>query len=173
MTPQQLSVLDALRVRIDAGFTPSLDELGRAVGRSKTAVFKTIGELEQAGVIGRRPGKSRSLTITGRPDLRLASTEAMEAELARRGRSFRALSGSVSYAPRGSVTCAADCCQQRVRRGHLFCRDHWFALPGDLREQILATFGAKDVPGYEQAVTEARDRLDGSYYQRRDVEMRA
>lgn len=38
------------------------------------------------------------------------------------------------------VTCALGKCGAPVRRGQLFCRNHWFALPGEMRRSILITF---------------------------------
>lgn len=171
MTPAQLKVLDAVRVRIDAGFTPTHAEIGRACGVTSQAVGYTLRQLVEMGHLSRHPRRHRAIALPDRPDLRTVSSEHLQAELARRGVTFGAIDGY--HRPtmaRGSVTCAADCCQQTVRRGHLFCRQHWFALPVDLQRRILSAFGAQDVEAYELAVTEARDRLDGSYFQRRDAE---
>lgn len=34
------------------------------------------------------------------------------------------------------TVCAATHCRKSVPYGHLMCRDHWFALPADLRRKI-------------------------------------
>lgn len=173
MTPNQQKVLDVVRDLVDAGIDPTFEQVARSCGVTRPAATAAVDRLVDAGFLRRIPRRHRSIALADRPDLRAVSSEQMLAELARRGRTFDAIGGYRRPSNWGGVSCAADCCQQTVRRGHLFCRDHWFALPGDLQKRILSTFGAKDAEGYEMAVTEARDRLDGSYFQRRDVERRA
>ena len=167
MTPAQAKVLDAVRERIDAGLSPSQAEIGRACGVTRQAAASAVDRLVQLGHLRRLPRRDRAIALPDRPDLRTVSSDELSAELARRGKTFGAIGGYArSMMARGAVTCAADCCQVPVRRGHLFCRDHWFKLPQDLRERILGAFGAKDHQAYEGAVTEARDRIDGCFAQR-------
>jgi DNA-binding MarR family transcriptional regulator len=167
MTPTQAKVLDIVRERLDAGLSPSFGEVADACGVTRPTATEAVSRLVEAGYLRRVARRHRSIALADRPDLRAVSSEQLAAELARRGKTFGAIGGyNRPTMARGAVTCAADCCQVPVRRGHLFCRDHWFALPEQLRQRILASFGAKDVEGYEMAVTEARDRLDGSFAQR-------
>jgi hypothetical protein len=51
-------------------------------------------------------------------------------------------------------------CPKSVKDGYLFCRDHWYALPAELRGRILATFrpgqtAATASPGYLEALRAA------------------
>lgn len=158
MTPQQLKILDCVRDMRAAGISPTIREIARQVGLSGPSNAHTlVGRLVDSGHLTRRAGRTRSIEIAGAPDLRLADTAAMLAELGRRGKSLDALrdGGRVNMG-RHAVTCAAHRCHIEVRRGHLFCREHWFALPSALRARILDAFGAKDTAAYERAVTEAR-----------------
>jgi len=36
--------------------------------------------------------------------------------------------------------CPWPACPGRTKAGHLMCRDHWYALPPDIRARILATY---------------------------------
>jgi hypothetical protein len=51
--------------------------------------------------------------------------------------------------------CAAPGCRVKVRAEMLACRDHWFALPSDLRVTINAAYRAKDKVSYRLAIVEA------------------
>lgn len=174
MTPAQLKALDYIRDLSSAGITPTMREIATRLDLSGPSGAKRVVDcLVDSGHLTRRPGRTRGLEIAGQPDLRVVPTEAMIAELGRRGKSLDALRGGPrTNMGRYVATCAADCCQIEVRRGHLFCRQHWFSLPDSLQKRILAAFGADDGDAYELAITEARDRIDGSYFQRRDVRER-
>ena len=159
MTPDQVKTLDFVRDRIErAGFAPTQCEIAEAIGTSRPTAMQHVHQLAQLGLLRRQPHRHRGLDLADRPDLRAVGTDALRAELARRGKTMDALSDRT---PRswGGRPCAADCCEDRVGRGHLFCRDHWFAIPEDLRGAILNAFGAKDERGYGDAVAEARDFL--------------
>ena len=174
MTPTAMKALDIVRDRIETiGVPPTLGEIGHACGCSRPAARQLLRSLEDSGFVRVTPAKHRGIALADRPDLRKATTASIMAELARRGKTLEGLSGRapVNYA-RGAVTCAGDACFVEVQRGMLFCREHWFSLPRELRDRILATFGAKDIDGYQDAVTEARGRIDGSYFQRREAEPR-
>ncbi len=45
--------------------------------------------------------------------------------------------------PRGTHavgTCPWPGCPKSTKASHLMCREHWYALPFEIRERILATF---------------------------------
>lgn len=160
LTAHHLAVLDWVREFIaPLGLSPSLRVIAQQFGVSRTAAHRTVQVLIAAGKLRRVNGELR---LVDRPDLRAVPTDELAAELDRRGVSLAALNprGPAAYA-RGSVSCAADSCAVAVKRGHLFCREHWFQLPGGLRDRILRSFGARDVPAYQDAVAEARDLIDG------------
>jgi hypothetical protein len=39
----------------------------------------------------------------------------------------------------GDVTCAVDCCGTPVQRGHMFCRDHYWAISEETRRLLHRT----------------------------------
>ncbi|MEJ3957010.1 hypothetical protein WGW24_09390, partial [Campylobacter jejuni] len=39
----------------------------------------------------------------------------------------------------GDVSCAVDCCSTTVPRGHLFCRDHYWAISELTRRELHRT----------------------------------
>lgn len=162
MTPRQIEVLDLVRELGDHGLTPTVRQIGERVGiSSPSGVQRVLDALVREGRLERTPGTPRSLRVAGRPDLRLASTNALRAELARRGETLEALSTAEPRAYGGRASCAADTCGAAVQRGHLFCRTHWFRLPARLREDILAAFARRDTARYQELVAQARDIADG------------
>jgi len=163
MTPNDVKVLDFVRVQIAvAGFAPTIREIGAHLGvKGRAPAHQIVDRLVREGHLNRLPHRERGLRLADTPDLRAAPTDALRAELARRGATLDALRDAPrGQFRRGAVTCAADCCQDEVRRGQLFCRRHWFLLPFSLRQDILAAFGAGDAGKYQLFVTEARDRIN-------------
>jgi hypothetical protein len=57
--------------------------------------------------------------------------------------------------------CAANHCQERVRRGMLMCREHWFKLPAKYRSDIMNAWSGRHVQAYQEAVEAARNFLGG------------
>ena len=57
--------------------------------------------------------------------------------------------------------CAANFCQERVERGKLFCRDHWFDLPPGMRSAIMNAWRARHIQAYQDALEAARNHLGG------------
>ena len=63
---------------------------------------------------------------------------------------------------RSFKTCDAPGCAEKIRRGMLLCRPHWFALPRELRQAISATWAARAKSGlapWSANVLEARRYL--------------
>ena len=163
MTPLQIKVLDDIREFVaQTGTSQTIQMLADRHGLSKGGMHRVVTALVDQGYLKRAPGKSQGLSLADQPDLRGAATDAIHAELARRGVSLAALNprSPRAYGQRAAC-CAADSCGAAVRRGHIFCREHWFTLPGELRDRIMRTFGRRDVSGYQDAVAEARDVIDG------------
>lgn len=161
MTPLELKALDYIRERVALGVPPTLDEISNHTGIcSKSHAHRVVTSLELQGKLSRMPHRARGLTLGDQPDLTAAPTEQLKAELARRGVTLEALAAPTRMAFGRAVSCAADCCQVQVKRGHLFCRGHWFSLDQSLRDGILAAYGAKDVTRYQELVTRARDIID-------------
>lgn len=159
MTPHQLRALDVFREYADAGFSPTAREVGLRLSLSTSTARDVLNKLVESGHLNREHGKRRGLSIAGRPDVRLASTDALTAELARRGQ-FVERRAPQPRASRGRQSCAADTCGIAVPRGHLFCRTHWFKLPRELQSAIMGAFRAQDVPLYQELVGRARDIAD-------------
>jgi hypothetical protein len=63
--------------------------------------------------------------------------------------------------PNEGRACAANFCTERVRRGMLMCREHWFQLPQYMRSAILNAWSARHMQAYGEAVEAARDYLGG------------
>jgi hypothetical protein len=169
MTPVQSKMLDWVRDYIGRrGFAPSCDEIREGLGYgSKATVWRVLTALEELGHIRRVKNRTRSIELVGGVDLRTVPIEAIRGELARRGLSLDALMTDEPRAfARGSVSCAADCCQLVVEPGNLFCRRHWFQLPRDLRDDIYKAHSRRDRARYQMLVTEARDLIDSGQYQR-------
>lgn len=162
MTPVAQRVLDYTRDYIaDHGWSPSMTEIAETFGFSRPRATELIDALVRDGYLARPSRKHRAITLAGVPDLRAISTPTLRAELARRGVTLDALATPqpINWGRR-AVTCAADCCQVEVRIGHLFCRQHWFALPRNLQDGIKRAFGRKDEAEYGRLVTQARDLID-------------
>lgn len=71
--------------------------------------------------------------------------------------------GSIKRAPLNwapPVPCACNRCHATVKRGHLYCRDHWFALPHGLRTALLRTHRAGHWASYQDYFRQAQDHLD-------------
>jgi hypothetical protein len=162
MTEQQLRALEFIREKVASlGVSPTMAEIAGKLGISESRANDLVHALVRMGKVERQRGRSRSLSIVGAPDVRLIDSETMLAELARRGVTMGALEAPRRLAyGRRAVACAADCCQVEVRRGHLFCLDHWRMLTPELRSEILDTFRAGDTDAYQTAVTKARDFID-------------
>ena len=167
MTPLEQRALDYVREHIArAGFAPSVRETGERIGlRSSNGAHRVLSSLVAQGLLRKTGSGARNLALADQPDLQAVPTDLLRAELARRGMTLEALQRPARRARpamgRDTARCAADTCCSPVQRGHLFCRPHWFSLPDDLRGRILAAFGAGDADAYQDAVAEARDRVDG------------
>ncbi|QPT08614.1 LexA family protein [Sphingomonas paucimobilis] len=160
MTPGQLHVLDCVREMLTCDVSPSVRDIAKACNISVSQAHVRIAALVDCGALERGAGKQRNLRLVGVPDLRAIPTDAIRAELARRGVTLDALSTRTRRAVGHEVTCAADTCGHVVQRGHLFCREHWFKLDAGLRHRILRAFAAKDVSTYQDLVAQARDEID-------------
>lgn len=167
MTPRQLEIFDFVRERIDMlGVSPTYQQIADHFGMTKSNAFAHVEELIGDGLLARTRARGdkrkNSLIPVGVPDVRRVPTSRIQSELARRGLTFEALDSGVRKAfAKGAVTCAADCCDNEVRRGQLFCLKHWRAVPCDLQDAILSAHRRRDRDGYQAAVAEARDVAAG------------
>lgn len=86
MTPHQIALLDLIRDAIErTGVAPSYDELAQKLGlRSRGSTHTMVDRLIRDGHLVRLTNQHRGLALPG-VDLRGASTQALEAELTRRG----------------------------------------------------------------------------------------
>jgi hypothetical protein len=151
-------VHDFFRDRIETtGAAPTYREAGDAARMSAVAAWKHVQALVAEGKLVRR---GRTIDLPGRADLSGVGTEQLRAELARRGVTLDALEQPKVPMDEGRP-CAANGCSNRVRRGHLMCRDHWMALPGGYRDDIFRAFRARQAQAYQTAVEAARDYLGG------------
>ncbi|XAL98250.1 transcriptional repressor LexA [Phycisphaeraceae bacterium D3-23] len=70
LTPKQMKILSMIREsRLSRGYSPTMQELGDALGVSKVTVFEHVGALIKKGCLTRDPNKARSLELS--PDLEL------------------------------------------------------------------------------------------------------
>ena len=70
LTPKQLKILTMIRdTRLSRGYSPTMQELGEALGVSKVTVFEHVEALIKKGCLTRDPNKARSLELS--PDLEL------------------------------------------------------------------------------------------------------
>lgn len=86
MTPLQKKALDLIRARIERdGIAPSYEEVRQELGlSSKSGPARLIDALVKQGKLVKRPAHARGVALPG-VDLASASTDALVAELARRG----------------------------------------------------------------------------------------
>ena len=164
-TPVQQKIFDYVRdCTADAGYCPTLKQIGDQFGITPQAVSRHVDKLVTRGLLERESALGlRKLRVANVPDIRKVGREEILAELARRGITFGALDSGVHKSlSRPAASCAADTCGCEVDPGRLFCLTHWRALPFDLREEILATHRSRDLEAYQAAVSRARDIADGA-----------
>jgi len=161
MTPVQLRAFDFVRDRLtEGGFSPTIKELAEELSVTESRAGDIVAALVRMGKLNKVRGSSRGLEIAGEPDLRLAGTGALQAELARRGVTMAALKEKPVPIGAGRA-CAATFCRRRVAPGKLYCREHWFRLPHDLQREILGAFSRRDEQAYGEAFRRAQDLLEG------------
>ncbi|MFZ5748238.1 MAG: LexA family protein [Pseudomonadota bacterium] len=87
MTRLDLAVLDYVRTHIErTGVAPTIREIGAAVGkRGIRVIYDSLDRLVAAGKLERARQRTRGLSLVDAPDLTIATTEALKAELGRRG----------------------------------------------------------------------------------------
>lgn len=167
MTPNQIAALDYVRDCIArGGFSPTLAAIGARVGVSKHAARRLVISLVETGHLSRRPGRKCAIELAQATDLRGIETEALHAELARRGVVPGALAGPQRRVfNRRGVSCAADGCNVEVQMGHAFCLDHWRAIDADVQRGLLQanriarqTRCDDDVARYQEMFGRARDQ---------------
>lgn len=160
MTPRQLEVLDFLREFIAAsGLSPSVRDVARRFGMGVSSAWTVIDALVDAGALVRGPDKVRNLRLADQADARAISTDAMVAELKRRG--VAVIERRNPALGRHAKTCAADTCGEAVTVGMLMCRRHWFMLPRDLQDGLRRTSGAGETARFQALLATARDIADG------------
>lgn len=161
MTPLQQRAFDFVRDRItEAGYSPTAGEIMEELELpSEGSARNLIDALVRMKKLAKVAGCTRNLAIAGAPDLSLVGTGALRAELARRGASLDALVLKPLPANVGRP-CAASYCEERVKPGKLMCRDHWLALPKELREKIFAAFRARRTEEYGELVRQAIELAD-------------
>lgn len=70
LTPKQMKILTLIRdIRLSRGYSPTMQELGEALGVSKVTVFEHVEALIKKGCLTRDANKARSLELS--PDLEL------------------------------------------------------------------------------------------------------
>lgn len=168
MTPDQRQLLDVARELIAvAEVSPTVPQMARYVDRPVRSARRDVEALIAGGHLRRGEGRPFGLRLPPLPDLSHVPDGALAGELARRGKTLASLEPRAPSAVGYQRTCAADSCGVAVRRGHLMCREHWFALSPELRTRILRTNAARDRGGFERAVTQARDLIDSGKWRAR------
>jgi hypothetical protein len=151
-------IRDFVRSRIESvGAAPTYREIGDHVGISAPAAWKHIAALVEEGVFVRK-GERGPIYLPDHVDLTSIATDALRGELARRGVTFDALAMPKAIEGRA---CAAYHCGELVKPGQLMCREHWFALPPEMRSDIMNAWRSRQVQAYQDAVEAARNHLGG------------
>lgn len=140
------------------GEQPTCKEAGAAAGVSSVAAWKHIQTLIGEGKLVSRGGGR--IALPEYADLSGTPTDQLRGELARRGETMEALEAPKLLHFQGRP-CAANFCEERVRRGMLMCRRHWFQLPPRMRSDIMNAWGARQMQAYQEAVEAARNHLGG------------
>lgn len=157
MTPRQTSALDYIRERIARlGSSPSLTDIGTHLGVAKSGAWETVSQLIEMGHLVRRARRAHGLELAGEPDLRVVSSAAMRAELARRGETVVAFPQQERVATSHGISCALDGCRIAVRPGQWFCRDHWAAIDPDVQQALFRAHAT---------ARRTRSRADEALYQ--------
>lgn len=156
---RRLEVFDFIRSRLDTiGVQPTNREVGEAIGMSAPGVWKHVQALIGGGQLIDL-GKGR-IDLPGRTELVVVPTDQLRGELARRGVTLDALERPKVLMDKGRA-CAANHCLERVGRGMLMCRRHWFRLPPNYRSSIMSAWSARQSGPYGEAVEAARNFLGG------------
>jgi len=67
LTPRQLQLLRAVAgFKASRCYSPTIGELAREIGVSRSTAFEHIGELRKKGLVSACPGKARSLKLTSK-----------------------------------------------------------------------------------------------------------
>ena len=168
MTRAELQLLDWLREFLAvSGHSPAIRQIAGHLGVNVSSAHRLVDGLVRQGALLREPGRAHGLRLADAPDLRPIPSDVLAAELARRGVTLASLNPHAPRVVGQQVSCAADSCAVAVRRGHLMCRQHWFALPFDLRDRILRSNSVGPHAAYEAAVREARDLIDSGEWRKR------
>jgi DNA-binding Lrp family transcriptional regulator len=159
MTPIEARSLEFVRDFIDTrGFAPSLAEIAKDLNVSRPRVTQLVKSLVDQGQLTKQGRKWRSLEIAGAADLRAVPTSRLQAELGRRGANLSALAVPETRSwSRHAVTCAVDSCDVVVKRGHLMCRTHWFAVPYKMQEGMKLANSAGDGATYQDLFWRAKE----------------
>lgn len=155
---RRLAVLDWVRPRLEAGIRPTYREIGDGVGMSSVGAWKHVQALIGERKLVKQP--NGGFTLPDDSDLSVIPTETLRGELARRGVIMDALVQSPGRFDRGRP-CAANGCRNRVNRGMLMCRQHWFELPPKYRSDLMNAWAGRQTQAFEQALEAARDLLGG------------
>jgi len=140
MTPNEIAALDYIRERITvAGYSPTVKEVGVHIGVSNPGALKIVNALVDARHIRRVPCKKRGIELLGVTDLRSTDTATIVAELKRRGVEPGAFNADRPRRSARDVSCAVDCCDTTVQRGHMFCRDHYYSISELTRRALHRT----------------------------------
>lgn len=144
MTPVESRALDyVVDFHSRAGLSPTYDEIASHLGvRSRSHAHRIIEQLISQGLLCKLNSRPRGIAPVNAPNLRAATTEALQAELARRGVTLGALSrGDQAVIGRGSHSCAMEGCFVSVRPGHAFCLSHWRMISPATQSELLAAHG--------------------------------
>jgi hypothetical protein len=57
--------------------------------------------------------------------------------------------------------CPSDGCTRSVPQTQLACREHWYALPKEIRDEVWRTYRAPGREGHAAAVLAAVEHMNG------------
>ena len=168
MTARELELLDWIRECIAvSGQSPTFRLIAERFNISVSFAHRLVESLIRQGALIREARRGHGLRVADAPDLRPVPTDVLAAELARRGVTLASLNPAAPRVVGQQVSCAADSCAVAVPRGHLMCRQHWFALPFELRDRIVRSNATGANAAYATAVREARDLIDSGEWRKR------
>ena len=161
MTELQLGIYEYVRDFIvqSEGLCPSVQAISDAFDlKSKGRAKRNIDALIAMGKLSRTTARTHNLALPDTTvDLATVPSAAMRDELARRG---EFPGGPALDTP--TRPCGFSSCDQRVTRGHLLCRSHYYQLPLGLRSELREHQRHGNRQAYQDAWRRACDVLEGA-----------
>ena len=126
LTPRQLQILTAIAsFQVNKCYSPTIGELARRLGISRSTTFEHIGELRRKGLLSAEAGRARSLNLTS------SGQELLEGRGGRRSKVWGPSAAGIPLVGRVAAGAPVEAVQQREclsLAGHFGGSDELFAL---------------------------------------------